>query len=339
MFVGIDEGGSSIVRTVPFPVQPASATERCLLRLLSMNLRSYALSAFLLSVSSVVHAQYDTLFVGQANGVSVGPYETPFPTQLVPSARTQYLYPWSELTQAGMLPAVGIYGVVVDVLDTDPPGTTVDIRVRMKNTLSACLNALDLLGIQAFCDTVGVHLESGLLLFPSDQAPFQWAGSGFNLIVEFLVERNGGPGVDPRLSMDTTYICAPSAYAYDTAAVDPLGLTQTNSTLWGNSYKRPAIGFLQNLPVAVTEQGDPIHVAVYPNPAEDRISLRLLNGPDRVIVRLNDALGADVRNTSIATAANGSFEVPLSGLASGCYVLLIADEAARPLWQQRVVVR
>jgi hypothetical protein len=80
-------------------------------------------------------------------------------------------------------------------------------------------------------------------------------------------------------------------------------------------------------------------VAVSPNPAEDRITLRLINGPERVRVRLTNAMGAEVRNASITTTSNGSFEVPLTGLASGCYMLLVADEAARPLWQQRVVVR
>ena len=296
------------------------------------------LTALLFSMSAA-HGQYDTLFVGQANGVSVGPYETPFPTQLVPSARTQYLYPYSEIMQAGMWPGVDIYGLVVDVLDTDPPGTTVDIAVNLKNTIGPCLNSLDLVGSQHVCDTPGVHLDPGTLVLPFNVSTFQWQGGGFCLLVDLMVLRNGGPGLNPRLSMDTNYTCEPAAYAYDTAAVNPGSLTWTSSTYWGNSYKRPAIGFLQNLPVAVSENDEPIHVAVSPNPAEDRITLRLINGPERVRVRLTNAMGAEVRNASITTTSNGSFEVPLTGLASGCYMLLVADEAARPLWQQRVVVR
>lgn len=301
-------------------------------------IKAILLTALLFTMGAA-HGQYDTLFVGQANGVSVGPYETPFPTQLVPSARTQYLYPYSEIMQAGMWPLVDIYGLVVDVLDTDPPGTTVDIRTYLKNTLNPCASNLDLVMPIPVSDTTDVHLETGPLVLHYNQSSGQWLSGAFNLLVEFQVARNGAPGMNPRLSMDTNYTCEPAAYAYDTAAVNPGSLNQTNSTYWGNSYKRPAIGFLQNLPVALSENGDPIHVAVYPNPAEDRITLRLINGPQRVKVRLTDALGAEVRNTSIATASNGSFEIPLSGLASGCYMVHLADLGGEPLWQQRVVVR
>lgn len=296
------------------------------------------LTALLFSMSAA-HGQYDTLFVGQANGVSVGPYETPFPTQLVPSARTQYLYPYSEIMQAGMWPGVDIYGLVVDVLDTDPPGTTVDIAVNLKNTIGPCLNSLDLVGLQHVCDTPGVHLDPGTLVLPFNVSTFQWQGGGFCLLVDLMVLRNGGPGLDPRLSMDTTYVCAPSAYAYDTAAVNPGSLNQTNSTYWGNSYKRPVIGFLIPGSLSVQDGEDRIRVALYPNPAEDRITLRLLNGPDHVNIRLTDVLGSIVRNALISTASNGTLEVPLNGLASGCYTVLLVDQGGRPLWQQRVVVR
>jgi hypothetical protein len=54
---------------------------------------------------------------------------------------------------------------------------------------------------------------------------------------------------------------------------------------------------------------------------------------------LTDALGATVRRASTGTASNGSFEVSLGGLASGCYLLIVADTGGKPMWKQRVVVK
>jgi len=300
------------------------------------TMRPTILFACALALCTGSHGQTVTTFLGQPEAISSGPLETPFPTGGAATSRTQYLIDDAELA---LLPSTTLYGIVLEVLDTDSAGTTVDLQVQLKNTVTSCMTSWDAVGLSLVSDTAGVHLDQGLLTLPFNTSLGAWTGNGFNLLVEIGMRRMGGPGLDPRVMLDTSFSCVPTIYAHDTALVALASLNPFTATYTGSIGKRPVIGFLTTGTLTVQDGEDRIRVALYPNPAEYRITLRLLHGPEQVNIRLTDVLGSIVRNVLIPNASNGTLEVPLNGLASGCYTVLLVDQGGRPLWQQRVVVR
>jgi hypothetical protein len=299
-------------------------------------MRSSILFTCALALCANLHGQYVTTFLGQPEAIGSGPFETPFPTGGAATARTQYLIHSAELA---LLPSADLYGIVLEVLDTDSAGTTVDLQVQLKNTVTTCMIAWEFTGLQLVSDTAGLHLDQGLLTLPFNTSLGSWTGNGLNLLVEIGMRRTGGPGLDPRVLLDTSFSCVPTIYAHDTALVALSALNPGTATNSASIGKRPVIGFLTPGSLSVQDGEDRMRVALYPNPAEDRIALRLLNGPDHVNVMLTNALGATVREVSVSTAANGMIDVSLTGLASGCYLVIVADLGGQPLWQQRVVVK
>lgn len=285
-------------------------------------------------------AQFDTLNINQPNSVSNGPLETPFPTGIAATAGTSYLFSAPELSQFLYPFDSDITGVVVDVLDTDPPGTTVDIELRLYNSFQMCASVPFSVGLQTIGDTSGVHLQTGALVIPVMPGLFYWAGGAFNLGLQFMVTRNGGPGISPRLVMDSTYTynCTPTAFAYQDSLMDPDLVSWGSSTYWGNSMKRPAVGLLRPLSVGLSPAGGPMQVAFYPVPAQDRISMRLIGGPEQVHVRLVDARGSLVDHARATASGNERIELPLTGLAPGPYVVLLTDDHGVLLAQERIMV-
>ncbi len=294
------------------------------------------LIAFSLSMCTGALGQLITTFVGQPEAPSAGPFETPFPTASAVTARTQYLIGAAELT---FLPNLPIEGFVMEILDSDPLGTTVDLEVRMKNTITPCLPGQQLSGLTLVADTQGLQLQSGILTIPFNISYFNWAGGGTPLLLEIGMRRNGPPGVDPRVPLDTSFVCEATAWVQDPTLMGLDTINAQNAAFNGVLLKRPVLGLLTSSSASFTEITEPIQVVVHPNPATDRITLRLLQGPDRVRVRLLNALGAVVLDATPPVSTHGAIDVPLTGLASGCYLLQLTDEAQRPIWQQRVVVQ
>ncbi|MBL8000804.1 MAG: hypothetical protein JNL05_02475 [Flavobacteriales bacterium] len=285
-------------------------------------------------------AQFDTLHINQPNSVSSGPLETPFPTGIAATARTSYLFSATELSQFPGLLACDVIGVLVDVLDTDPPGTTVDIELSLGNVIQQCASVPISVGLVTLGDTTGVHLQTGPLVIPVIPGSFCWSGGSFSLALDFQVTRNGGPGISPRLVMDSTYTynCTPTTYAYQDSLMDPGLVSWGSSTYWGNSMKRPAVGLLRPLSVGLSPAGGPMQVAFYPVPAQDRISMRLIGGPEQVHVMLVDARGSLVDHARATASGNERIELPLTGLAPGPYVVLLTDVHGVLLGQERIVV-
>src|SRR6186713_3129913 len=164
-----------------------------------MKLQPILSAVGLLFLGPASQGQYDTLFVGQFEAPSNGPYETPFPTGSSSTARTQYLIPSPELT---LMPNLPIEGFVIELLDSDPLGTTVDLEVRMKNTIAPCIVSHELSGLALVADTQGLQLQAGILTIPFNITYFSWGGPGAGLLLEIGMRRNGPPGVDPRVPLD-----------------------------------------------------------------------------------------------------------------------------------------
>ena len=294
------------------------------------------LSAALIS-TGCAQGQYDSLFVGDAEAISVGPFETPFPTGGAVTSRTQYLFYASELM--GLLPPnMNVEGLVLDLLDSDPPGTTVDVAINMKNTVTSCMVGLEYTGLQFVADST-LHLDSGTVAFAFDQVYFQWVG-GMNVIVEFCMGRNGAPGIDPRVTLDTSFVCDPTYYAHDFESSTCGLLTTFNADIHGPFDSRPVMGFLVETTTPVgSNEGRPARVALYPNPASDRIRLRLLDAPTAITVQLFNSTGRmEGGIMSLMPDAAGFVDLSLPDISAGCYLLKVSDDLGRPIWEQPLIM-
>jgi hypothetical protein len=283
-------------------------------------------------------AQYDTVFVGTPEAASVGPFETPFPTGGARTSRTQYLFPYTELN--GVLPSWTIEGLMLSVLSSDPPGTTVDLELRMKNTMFQNMAELDYNGLTLVADTFDLHIQAGALTVFFDHVPFQVAGSP-NLLIEFGMQRTGPPGIDPSVKLDTSFVIDPTYYVQDSGLVPIAGLYSSNALYAGPFDSRPVMGFLFPSALTMDEQmGSRGPVAVFPNPASDHLCVRLVQPVEQVNLQLFSATGSMVRSMTLPGAdAHGMLNIPLTGLPAGAYLLRINDDALLPIWQQRIVVR
>jgi len=191
-----------------------------------------------LALCTCIHGQTITTFLGQPEAISAGPLETPFPTGGAATARTQYLM---QSTELALLPSAVLYGIVLEVLDNDSAGTTVDLQVQLKNTQTSCMTDWESTGLQLASDTVDVHLEQGLLTLPFNTSLGSWTGNGFNMLVEIGMRRTGGPGLDPRVRLDTSFSCVPTIYAHDTSLVALASLNPFTAAYSGPFGKRPVI--------------------------------------------------------------------------------------------------
>lgn len=300
-----------------------------------MHPKPQLLSILFTLVAAVGHTQYDTLLVGQFEAVSSGPLETPFPTGSAVTARTQYVLPSMELMS---LPSLPIEGVVLELLDSDPPGTTVDLEVRMKNTLMLCIATQDLSGLSLVADTQGLALSAGTLTIPFNIAFFNWLGPGSGLLLDIGMQRTGATGVDPRVLLDTSFVCEPTAWVHDPSLMGIDTMTAFNAASNGLLWKRPVLGLLTSTTTAMSA-GAEAQVAFYPNPTSDLLDLRVVRGAAPALVRVFDPLGRIVQDLQPSALGNGRFQVHFDHLASGSYLVVLVNEAGANFWQCRVLVR
>ena len=77
---------------------------------------------------------------------------------------------------------------------------------------------------------------------------------------------------------------------------------------------------------------------VYPNPAVDKSTVRILADMNKVTIRLNDALGKVMYiKTFNAIKAGKEIEIPVKGFGKGVYVLSISTD--KGLVNEKIVVQ
>ena len=70
-----------------------------------------------------------------------------------------------------------------------------------------------------------------------------------------------------------------------------------------------------------------IQYMVYPNPAVDKSTVKMLTDMSNVTIRLNDALGKVLFKKSITTMKAGeAIDIPVKGFGKGVYVLSITTD-------------
>ena len=164
---------------------------------------SLTLACLLTALSTLVSAQYDTLWIGTPDGPSTSLANTPFPTEPGRAARTQYLIRSSDLEMAGLNSE--IVGICLQVVDSDltDPACMVDLHVQMKNTVGMALSDFEYTGLQHDADLADITLTEGILGIPFNVSITSWLGAGMNLLVEINYERNASVGLSPRIMLDT----------------------------------------------------------------------------------------------------------------------------------------
>ena len=81
-----------------------------------------------------------------------------------------------------------------------------------------------------------------------------------------------------------------------------------------------------------------VEYMVYPNPAVDKSTVRILSDMNKATIRLNDALGKVMyMKTFNAIKAGEEIEIPVKGFGKGVYVLIISTD--KGLVNEKIVVQ
>jgi hypothetical protein len=281
---------------------------------------SLTLTCLLTTMSAVVSAQYDTLWIGTADGPSTSLANTPFPTGPGRTARTQYLVSSEALSQAGVSELQNIYGICIQVVDSDltDPACVVDLHVQMKNIVSTSLSAdLEYTGLQLQGNFQGSTLTEGLLGLTSNVSNFQWLGPGLNLLVEINYERGVEAGISPRILLDTglTYTATHTIRTAD-AMIGAEITSATPNVDMDTDNSLPILGILVDASTLINQHDSGSSLIPWPNPASEAINVELPLSTDRI--RITDTMGKVLRDLSASTSLRS---VEIKDLAAGCYVL------------------
>jgi subtilisin-like proprotein convertase family protein len=70
-----------------------------------------------------------------------------------------------------------------------------------------------------------------------------------------------------------------------------------------------------------------LNYVLFPNPASDKITVRIFSNLNNVVIRLNDISGKVLRKKSLGTVTTGSeFSFPVKGLSRGLYIFTLTSE-------------
>jgi hypothetical protein len=276
------------------------------------------LACLLTALSTLVSAQYDTLWIGTPDGPSTSLANTPFPTEPGRAARTQYLIRSSDLEMAGLNSE--IVGICLQVVDRDltDPACLVDVHVRMKNTVSSAMTDFEITGLQHDADLADINLSEGILGIPFNLSYTQWLGAGMNLLVEINYERNDAVGISPRIMLDTglTYMATFTGHTGQAVQGQEITSGYPSDVITESDNSLPYFGLLINSTNAINDAEGQLIPGLWPNPASQAMNVRLPINTDRV--RITDAMGRIVLDQA-ANAASKT--VAIQDLPTGCYLL------------------
>ncbi len=292
------------------------------------------LACLLTALSTMVSAQYDTLWIGTPDGPSTSLANTPFPTGPGRTARTQYLVSSDALIQAGLPANQDIHGICLQVLDDDvtDPACVVDLHVWMKNTVSTALSDFEYTGMQIIGDFPGLTLTEGLLALSSNISGWQWLGPGISCLIEVNYERSVDAGISPRILLDTGLAYTATFTARTADAMMGVNITSATPNIdMETDNSLPVLGFLVDASTSISDHGHGRVLGLWPNPSSQAMNVRLPSNTDRV--RITDAMGRIVLDQSASTASS---TIAIQELATGCY-LLQAMSGGRVLVSDRFI--
>jgi hypothetical protein len=283
-----------------------------------MKKQVLAFTAFLLGASAV-NAQYDTLWIGTADGPSTSLDNTPFPTEAHRAARTQYLVQSSVLQQLNLYPGTDIYGICLQVVDDDvtDPACLVNLHTESKNESTVNLTNFVYSGLVTTSTWPGVNLSAGILGLPWNTTTWQWLGAGNNMIIEINFERGDEAGLSPRimLDMDLDYT---ATYTGRTDAI-MTGHDITSSTpgvVLGSDNSLPVLGLLVDPSTGTHEHPSASRVNIFPNPANWIIDVQVPSGTRSI--HIVDMCGRTVLQGPLASTVA---RMDVLSLPTGCYMV------------------
>lgn len=298
-----------------------------------MNQPVLAFTALLLCASAA-NAQYDTLWIGTADGPSTSLDNTPFPTEVARAARTQYLVRYDALVQAGLLPSTDILGVCLQVVDDDlaDPACLIDLHTESKNEASGNLTNFIYSGLVATSTWNGVNLTAGILGLPWNTSQWQWLGAGSNMIIEVNYERGEQAGLSPRimLDMDLDYTATFTARTEQIMLGHDISAS-TPDIEYGSDNSLPVLGLLVASSTGTDERTNAGRIGLFPNPASSIVEVRAPSSTRSI--RISDMFGRTVLQQQWTSAMS---KVDISSLPAGCYTVN-ALSAEGPLTSARFI--
>ncbi len=284
-----------------------------------MNEQVLALTAFLLCASAA-NAQYDTLWIGTADGPSTSLDNTPFPTEVARAARTQYLVRSEDLVLSGLQSEV--VGICFQVVDDDltDPACLVDLHTGMKNDVTSSLTDLVHTGLLGTGTTPQVNLSHGVLGLEFAAGSFwQWLGPGSNAVVEISYERSEEAGISPRILLDQDLDHTATFTGRTEQNImghDITGLYPADVEL-GSDNSLPVMGLLvEAFTSSVPEHAGAADPRLSPNPCGTWLNIAV--SPGVRSLRITDMCGRPVvRQPLTSTTA----KVDISNLPTGCYMV------------------
>ncbi len=283
----------------------------------------YPLPFLFLLFTSPASAQYDTLWIGEPDGMSTNQYNTTYPNTVGMAGKTHYILHSDELIDAGLQINDVITGICLTVVDDDPiaPACIMDIHFGIKNSVQQGFTTWDepfnsgFIYLNELLDTT---LSSGLLCFTAITPPwFQWTGPGMGFMLEFTFERGTTAGISPRilLRMDL-----PENRTHSLKVDYPmLGYYLTPYTLGvdqGLENSVPAVGLLVQSTTAIERQVRAPHIVLFPSPVADLLHIRASRPLN--LIRIHDARGVFVMEQASPLADR---PLRVDGLASGVYIV------------------
>jgi hypothetical protein len=286
-----------------------------------MNKHVLAVTTFLLC-GSAGNAQYDTLWIGTADGPSTSLDNTPFPTEVARAARTQYLVQADDLVLAGLGPNTDVVGICFQVVDDDltDPACLVDLHTEMKNDVTSSLTDFVYTGLLATGTTSQVNLSHGVLGLEFAAGSFwQWAGVGFNAVVEISYERSEEAGISPRILLDqnlgytatSTGRTEQNIMGHDITSLYPADVEL------GSDNSLPAMGLLvEAFTSSLPEHAGAADPRLSPNPCGTWLNIAVSSGVRSL--RITDMCG---RPVLVQPLTSTTAKVNISNLPTGCYMV------------------
>jgi len=147
---------------------------------------------------------------GYVNISAFGTLESPYST-FWEDGRHQFLYLSADIQTLGICPLTDITGAAFQALNNSPIAVNYG-RIRMKNTLATSLPTMELTGLTDCAALATFTPVTGWNIHNYNTSPFQWAGAGFSMIMEFSIDCQSWSGQAQVQSETTPFASNSSVY-------------------------------------------------------------------------------------------------------------------------------
>ena len=271
--------------------------------------------AVVLLIVSGANAQYDTLWIGTADGPSTNLDNTPFATEVARASRTHYLVRSQDLQQAGL--SSEVVGICFQVVDDDltDPACLLDLHTEMKNDVTSSLSDFTYSGLMSTGTAAQVNLAHGILGLEF-ATPWQWLGPGLNAVVEISYERSEEAGVSPRilLDMDLDYTATFTGRTAENVMGHDISGLYPSDVETGSDNSLPVLGLLIEASTYIHDATAKNMLDLFPNPASTLIHVQAPEGTRSL--RITDTCGRAVLSKNCTAGQNS---IDIATLPAGCY--------------------